>query len=78
MPKITNLFVLQGSFVNMSYKVNGNSVKFLDDSASYWGTQVEKGDGRCFGIACDEHYILVSEYGKNGADAKLVVLKNRD
>ena len=78
MPIITNLFVLQGSFVNMSYTVNGNAVKFLDDSASYWGTQVEKGDGRCFGIACDEHYILVSEYGKDGADAKLVVLKNRD
>ena len=78
MPKITNLFVLQGSFVNMSYAVNGNNVKFLDDSASYWGTQVEKGDGRCFGIACDEHYILVSEYGKGGADAKLVMLKSRD
>ena len=89
MPKITNLFVLQGSFVNMEYQINGNTVKFLDDSASYWGTQVErlrvgeqssgmKGDGRCFGIACDEHYILVSEYGKDGADAKLVVLKNRD
>ena len=78
MPIITNLFVLQGSFVNMSYTVNGNTVKFLDDSASYWGTQVEKGDGRCFGIACDEHYILVSEYGKDGADGKLVVLKNRD
>ena len=77
-PKITNLFVLQGSFVNMSYAVNGNNVKFLDDSASYWGTQVEKGDGRCFGIACDEHYILVSEYGKDGADAKLVMLKSRD
>ena len=78
MPKITNLFVLQGSFINMSYAVNGNNVKFLDDSASYWGTQVEKGDGRCFGIACDEHYILVSEYGKDGADAKLVMLKSRD
>ena len=78
MPKITNLFVLQGSFVNMSYAVNGNNVKFLDDSASYWGTQVEKGDGRCFGIACDEHYILVSEYGKDGTDAELVMLKSRD
>ena len=78
MPIITNLFVLQGSFVNMEYQINGNAVKFLDESASYWGTQVEKGDGRCFGIACDEHYILVSEYGKDGADAKLVVFKNRD
>ena len=77
MPKIDNLFVLQGSFVNMPYPVNGNQVKLLDDNASYWGTQIEKGDGRCFGIACDEHYILVSEYGKDGADAKLVMLKRR-
>ena len=78
MPRVENLFVLQGSFVNMPYPVNGNQVKLLDDNASYWGTQIEKGDGRCFGIACDEHYILVSEYGKDGADAKLVMLKSRD
>ena len=77
MPQIDNLFVLQGSFVNMEYTINGNSVKLLDDNAIYWGTQVEKTDGRCYGIACDEHYILVSEYGKDGKDAKLVMLKRR-
>ncbi|MBP3357056.1 MAG: GNAT family N-acetyltransferase [Rikenellaceae bacterium] len=80
MPKIENLFVLQGSFVNLEYKHNGNAVKLLDDDNSYWGTQVEKcgSDGRCFGIACDERYILVSEYGENGADAQIVMLKRRD
>ena len=77
MPRIDNLFVMQGSFVNMSYHVNGNQVKLLDDNASYWGTQIEKSDGRCYGIACDEHYILVSEYGKDGTDAELVILKRR-
>ena len=79
MPRIDNLFVLQGSFVNMEYHLNGNSVKVLDDNASYWGNQVEKegGNCRCFGIACDERYILVSEYGKDGADAEIVVLKRR-
>ena len=77
MPKIENLFVLQGSMINMEYNVNGNSVRFLDDQAIYWGNQVEKGDGRCYGIACDEHHILVSEYGKNGTDAELVVFKRR-
>ena len=76
-PKIDNLFVLQGSFVNMTYPINGNMVKFLDDNSYYWGTQVEKGDGRCYGIACNEHYILVSEYGQDGADAEIVVLKRR-
>ena len=77
MPRIDNLFVLQGSFVNMSYHVNGNLVKLLDDNASYWGTQIEKSDGRCYGIACDEHYILVCEYGKDGIDAELVIMKRR-
>ena len=79
MPRIDNLFVLQGSFVNLEYTINGNKLKLLDDNATYWGNQVEKQGaiGRCFGIACDEHYILVSEYGKDGADAELVVLKRR-
>ena len=77
LPKIENLFVLQGSFVNMEYTINGNKVKLLDDNATYWGNQVEKGNGRCFGIACDEHCILVSEYGKDGADAEIVILKRR-
>ena len=77
MPHIDNLFILQGSFVNMEYTINSNKVKLLDDNATYWGNQVEKGDGRCFGIACDEHYILVSEYGKDGANAELVVFKRR-
>ena len=51
----------------------------LDKEKSYWGTQVEKqnSDGRCYGIACDEKYILISEYGKDGADAEIVMLKRR-
>ena len=77
LPKIENLFVLQGSFVNMEYDIHGNKVKLLDDNATYWGNQVEKGNGRCFGIACDERHILVSEYGKGGADAEIVVFKKR-
>ena len=77
MPEIENLFVLQGSFVNIEYNINGNSVKLLDDNASYWGNQVQKDDGRCFGIACNEKYILVSEYGKNGADSEVVIFKKR-
>lgn len=77
MPHIDNLFVLQGSFINLEYHINGNGVKFLDDNTSYWGTQVEKGDGRCFGIAGDEHCLLVSEYGKDGKDAEVVLFKRR-
>lgn len=79
MPVIDNLFVLQGSFISLEYKMNGNTFFVLDKDKSYWGTQVEKlnSNGRCYGIACDEKYILVSEYGKDGADAEIVVLKRR-
>lgn len=74
---ITNLYVLQGSFINQPYDVNGNTIKLLDDNATYWGNQVQKADGRCYGIACDENYILVSEYGADGADPEIVVFKKR-
>lgn len=79
MPKIDNLFSLTGSFINQEYKLNGNTIKLFDDNASYWGNQVEKQgtQGRCFGIACDEHYIMVSEYGKDGVDAEIVMVKKR-
>lgn len=74
---ITNLYVLQGAFINQAYQLNGNEIKVLDDKANYWGNQVQKSDGRCYGIACDEHNILVSEYGADGADPEIVVLKRR-
>lgn len=81
---ITNLYVLQGSFINQPYTIAGNEVKIFDDNATYWGNQVVKEDSsdsrqaRCYGIACSEEYISVSEYGKDGSDAKLVILKKRN
>ena len=80
LPEIDNLFVLQGSFVNEEFRINGNSVRLLNDKAFYWGTQVPHPTAadRCFGIACDERYILVCEYGINGADAEIVLLKRRN
>ena len=81
---VDNLYVLQGSFINQAYNINGNEVKLLDDNATYWGNQIinprslrEGQGGSCYGIACCEKYILVSEYGKDGADAELVMLKKR-
>lgn len=74
---ISNLYVLQGSFINQAYHINGNEVKLLDDEATYWGNQVQKSDGKCYGIACDEHYILVSEYGADGVNPEIVVFKRR-
>ncbi|MCQ2214087.1 MAG: zinc ribbon domain-containing protein [Bacteroidaceae bacterium] len=75
---VDTLYVLQGSFINQAYDINGNEVKLLDDNATYWGNQILKDDDRCYGIACCEQFILVSEYGKDGADAELVILKRRD
>ena len=74
---ITNLYVLQGSFINQPYTIAGNEVKIFNDNATYWGNQVIKSDERCYGIACSEEYIAVSEYGKDGSDAKLIILKRR-
>lgn len=75
--QVDNLYVLQGAFINQAYLINGNTIKLLDDNATYWGTQIQKADGRCYGIACDEKYILVSEYGADGADAELIMMKKR-
>lgn len=77
MPHIDNLFILQGSFVNMEYVINGNKVKLLDDNATYWGMQMEIDNDRCFGIACDEQHILVSEYGKDGTNPELLLFTFR-
>lgn len=75
---VDNLYVLQGSFINQPYNINGNEVKLLDDNSTYWGNQVMKSDEKCYGIACCEKFILVSEYGKDGADAELIMLKRRE
>lgn len=74
---IDNLYVLKGALINQPYDINGNEVRFFDDNATYWCNQIRKSDDRCYGIACDEKFILVSEYGLNGADAHVVMMKWR-
>ena len=83
MPKINELIPLNGTFVNLSYKLpNGDIVKFLDNDEIYLGTQVESefNDGsiiRCFGIVSNLNFILISEYGPNGMDPELIIYKTR-
>ena len=74
---VDRLFVLQGTMVNQPYVINGNTVQLLDDSKMYWGLEVRKDDTRCYGVVCDEKYILVSEYGRDGVDAEIVMMKRR-
>ena len=80
MPKIHKLYALVGKYVNMEYPMpSGGTVKFLDDNSMYLGNQVEceLREGRCYGmIACHE-FLLVCEYGENGADPEIVVYKRR-
>lgn len=77
MEEVTELHRHKGSFLNLEYILpGGQQVKLWDDEKTYWGNQLEKqGSERCYGLAADEKYLLVCEYGCGGADAEIVVLK---
>ena len=80
MPRVEKLIPLVGSYVNLEYPLPGGArVKFLDDGATYLGTQLEPESGgeRCFGVLADREFILVSTYGKDGADPELVLYRKR-
>ena len=80
LPKVENLNVLPGSFVNMEYRLpNGQIVKILDDEATYLGSQLECefGGDRCFGIVANMDFLLVCTYEKDGENPELVIYKKR-
>jgi len=80
MPKVENLNVLSGSFINLEYMLpNGVKAKFLDDRSTYLGNQLpcEFGGNRCFGIAANMGFLLVCTYEENGANPELVLYKMR-
>ena len=80
LPKVKDLNVLPGSFVNLEYRLpNGNPVKFLDDKATYLGNQLECefGGDRCFGIVANMDFLLVCTYEENGENPELVIYKKR-
>ena len=80
LPKVTDLNVLPGYFVNLEYRLpNGQMIKFLDDNATYLGSQLECefGGDRCFGIVANMEFLLVCTYEKDGANPELVVYKKR-
>ncbi len=77
--KVERLNLLNGFFVNLEYTLpGGQKVKLLKDSDVYLGNQTDRQNSdRCYGIAADEKYILVCEYGCMGADPEIVVYKRR-
>ena len=71
---------LVGGYINLEYQLpNGSKVKFLDDSATYLGNQLESTlvSGQCFGIAANADFILVCTYEENGENPELIVYKKR-
>ena len=77
LPKVENLNVLPGEFVNMEYTLpNGEKVKFLDDKQTYLGSQLE-GETRCYGIAANMDFLLICSYEENGENPELVIYKKR-
>ena len=80
MPTITTLSQLNGAYVNLEYTLsNGKKIKLLDDTKIYLGYQVEKSNSdRCYGLAADNDYLLVCEYGCNCAEPEIIVYKKRE
>lgn len=80
MPKIEQLHILQGEFVNLAYPLpSGENVKLLDDNNIYLGNQLECefGEERCFGIVANPSFLLVAEYGENGTNPEILIYKRR-
>ncbi|MBO5109298.1 MAG: helix-turn-helix domain-containing protein [Clostridia bacterium] len=79
MPKVTELSALVGGYVNLEYPMpNGQTVKLLDDNATYLGYQLESEfGGRCFGLVANMDFLLVCTYEENGENPELVIYKKR-
>ena len=80
MPKVEKLNALVGRFVNLEYRLPcGAAVRFLDDGATYLGTQLESefGGDRCFGVVANMDFILVCTYAAGGEEPELVLYKKR-
>lgn len=80
MPKVKRLNPLVGKDINLEYRLpNGKYEKLLNDNATYLGTQLECefGGNRCFGIAANMDFILISAYEEKGENPELVIYKKR-
>lgn len=81
MQKVTELYPLVGSYVNLEYPFPGGRTKLLSDDEVYLGAQVkdmlDPNKKMCYGVIARESFMLVCRYGQNGADPELVIYKSR-
>lgn len=80
MPRVEKLSALVGQYVNLEYPLpSGARTKFLNDGATYLGTQVESEivDGLCFGVLANMDFIMVCTYEAEGANPELLLYKKR-
>lgn len=79
MEEVTDLNALLGSYINLEYALpGGQKTKLWEDNRVYLGNQLCKGDSdRCYGLTADENYLMVAEYGENGADPEIVAFQRR-
>lgn len=82
MERVTCLYPLVGNFVNLEYPLPcGDTVRFLKDDEIYLGAQIKNlfdDEGKtCYGVIARESFILVCEYGENGANPEIVIYKRR-
>jgi hypothetical protein len=77
--RVSDMNLLNGFYVNMEYMLpNGQHAKLLDDKNVYWCNQVEiLGSDRCYGIAADESYLLICQYGCDGSDPEIILYRKR-
>lgn len=75
--KLNSLNLLDGSYLNLEVELlNGIKAKLLDDNKKYYANQIDiENSDKCYGVAADEHFIVVYKYGCDGADAELIQIK---
>mgnify|MGYP000761556996 CR=1 FL=1 len=75
--QVQKLYSLKGAYINLPCRLpNGQVVKFWEDDRIYLGNQVPKGEeNRFYGLAADETYLLVCEYGLQDQVANLVAFQ---
>lgn len=77
MAEVSELHELKGDFINLEYILpSGQTAKLWEDDKTYYGAEIcKEGSKRCYGLAADEKYLLVCEYGEGGTDAEIVIFK---